>query len=709
MEQNQFMKLLNKLPDGPKKDELLKKMARLQPRKNEKRGADGLKDTFEFKPTGHIKIEAIDETGKVTGVLADKDNLVVDGADEIVLRAFSGDPDRMLYKNRKVKGTAPVVVHVLESKLGGLSIVAGGEIVHAPGVLWSAANDNDFDVEYSYFPNVVYIKEETAKEFGKKSFSITNVPATDRLPLSAEVHSNYTNLFIGIGEGETYGVSLTDKRLVLSDTASFTATADRLETTVEAAEVTITEKISRLVLEVEKSNAGAQIDVYVNGVLKETIETLDSELTEPETAKFSYNDFDPEVITEIRLVHSGSDNGVINAKMSIVNLNFDALSKDMTGLMKEFTNFSTKFDTAIVLNTTPMAPYTIQLPHHPVKAQTAKFTYEGLEFTEVDTLAEVEATTYFVDAIHGIVHFNRALSGILGTYEITGEIFDTEMVATMTATTKNDSKVVVANATDVAMTGLVNASNKVFNTPHNKLHADTLVMKKNGVALLPADITSINLATGQVTLVVAPAAGTLLTATYTHDQTVTASVSLLKYTLPREIKEGSITLKDQNGLALVENEDLYTFANGEYFIDAVDAKVVYIATKVADGSNLLKVETVYSSDALPGVETGYKRAVIEKPKEANIYPWFELDKGNVRFVAEFPEKSLNSNITIREMGLFDGPRADDKVKGFKNYPVKAFSLVRVGDTVKTVDTGIRITWTITLKNEENQPFQGGNN
>src|SRR5690606_19910773 len=121
------------------------------------------------------------------------------------------------------------------------------------------------------------------------------------------------------------------------------------------------------------------------------------------------------------------------------------------------------------------------------------------------------------------------------------------------------------------------------------------------------------------------------------------------------------------------------------------------------------VEVTYKSKERPGVPTNYARAVIEKPKTTNEYPWFELDKGSVRFVAEFPEFTPAHNITIREMGLFDGPRADDKISGYYNYPVKAFSLVRVGETRKEVNTGIRITWTITLMNSEGQPFQGGNN
>lgn len=703
------MKLFNMLPEGVKKEALRKKMASLQPPKNEKRGAGGLEDTFNFKTTGHIKIESIDEKGSVTGVLADKNNLVVDGADEIVLRAFSGDPDRMLYKNRKVKDATPILVHVLESKLGGSAIMAAGEILHAPSVLWSAVNDEKFNVEYSYYPTTVFIKEEASKEFGKKAFSVSNVAAADRYPLTSEVHSTYTNLFIGIGSGEAKAVALNDPRLVLSEAAAFTTTEARLETTTELAEVKINQKISRFYLDVEKSNLGAQIDVFVNGVLKETIETNDSELLAPETAHFEYIGLDPEVLTEVRLVHSGSGTGSLSPKMTLVGFSFDALSKDMNSLIAEFENFETVFNTAIVLNTTPMPPYTIQLPHFPVKANTAKFIYEGTNFTEVLTAEELAATTFFVDATHGLVHFNRALSGLLGTFEVTGELFDTELATTMVATTLNASKVALETSTDVAVAGTVNGLNKVYTTPNGSLQNGTLTLKKNGVLIPASGIESINLATGTITLVTAPTTGDSLTATYSYDKNIVANVSVNKYTLPYNVKPGTLSLKDQNGEALTENNDLYTFNDAEFMVDVIDPKVVYISLKANDSSNLIKVEAVYKSDELPGVSTGYKRAVIDKPKAANIYPWFELDKGNVRFVAEFPENSFNQNVTIREMGLFDGPRVDDKIKGFKNYPVKAFSLVRVGDTVKSVDTGIRITWTITLLNEDNQPFQGGNN
>src|SRR5690606_4288087 len=98
--------------------------------------------------------------------------------------------------------------------------------------------------------------------------------------------------------------------------------------------------------------------------------------------------------------------------------------------------------------------------------------------------------------------------------------------------------------------------------------------------------------------------------------------------------------------------------DGKFMLDEADNKVIKVAQKDASGELITIVEVTYKSKERPGVPTNYARAVIEKPKTTNEYPWFELDKGSVRFVAEFPEFTPAHNITIREMGLFDGPRAD---------------------------------------------------
>src|SRR5690606_4307939 len=96
-----------------------------------------------------------------------------------------------------------------------------------------------------------------------------------------------------------------------------------------------------------------------------------------------------EAETSVRIVHSGSEDGVQNPVMAITGLRMDALHKGMNRLMKEFTNFETVFDTPAMYNTTPMAPYTIQLPHHPVTEGTVAIKYEGIEFHEVASVEEL--------------------------------------------------------------------------------------------------------------------------------------------------------------------------------------------------------------------------------------------------------------------------------------------------------------------------------
>jgi hypothetical protein len=695
-------RLMGMLPEGPKKEALRQKLSAFTS-KSQKRGGDGLQDSFEFTPKGHIRIEAIDESGNVVGTLADQPNLVVDGAEEILLRSFSGDPNRTLFKNRIPKVSPTGKIYIEEAKLAGANLFDGSQLLHAPNILWASVNDDDFEVSYGYYPVTVYVKEEVSTEFGKKAFSISKTPATGFVPLSAEVYSTYTNMFIGIGEGKNVPVALTDNRLSYSE--GFVPTEDGARTTSEGASLSFEQKISNFVLEYEASNNGAQIDVYVNGALKATIEAFDSELEAPETRTFEFNELDYEVASEVKFTHSGSDNEIVDAEMAIVGLHFDALTKGMNGLMKEFKNFELDFATPAVYNTTPMGPFTIQLPNFPVKDGSVKVSYNEAEFTQVETEDELADTTFIVDHLHGTVRFNRALTGVSATYSITGEIYDSELVSTMSSAT-----VTVVTPTNTPYsetpTGAVNSSNKVFTLSKQNIVEGTVVIKVNGAAVVPQ---SINLETRQVTLETAPTTGQSVRAEYTYVLDVTTNKTSNKYTTEFPINPGTVKVFDQNGAELALAATPAEFGDGKFIVDEVDPKVIKIAQKDALGVVITKVEVVYKSDSKPGFATNYKRAVIQKPKTVNEYPWFELDNGAVRFVAEFPELSPAYNITIREMGLFDGPRADDKVAGFRNFPVKAFSLVRVGETRKDVNTGIRITWTITLLNNEGQPFQGGRN
>lgn len=704
MNKNLIQKMLDLLPDGRKKERLISKYKRVLESKNG--GEGGLQDSFELEPKGHIKIEEIDSSGKVLGVLADQSNLVVNGAEEILLRSFSGDPNRILFKNRLPKQDETEIFFIEEGKLSGENLFDGDQLLHSPNVLWSAVDDSKFDVGYGYFPITVYIKEETSTEYGKKAFRIYKDAVPGSVPLSAEIYSTYTNMFIGIGEGKHYKLNMNDPRLIFSE--GFSPSEDAAQTSVEKHEVKYIGKISRFALDYEVTNKGAKIEIYVNGSLRDTVDSLDESLSNPITKSIEYDGFDNTVETEIKIVHAGANSDIENPEMTLKALYVDELTKDMNGLIKEFKNFESEFLTPAVYNTTPMGPYTIQLPNFPVKKGSVEIKYNELIFTEVDSPDKLTDNTFYLDDLHGVIEFNRALAGVNITYSITGEIYDTELPDTMTAT-----NVSYVTASDLKQSetpvGVVNGLNKTFTLTKKNIKKDTVIIKKSGIDLDESDISQIDYSTGEVVLEVAPNSGETITAEYVYVHEETTTIDANKYTTPYEIKEGTLRLFDQNGEELQRAENKQDFGDGKYMLVEGNKRAVLISLKNKDSESITRIEAIYKSDEKPGVPTNYSRAVIEKPKTVNEYPWFELDKGAVRFVAEFPELKPSHNVTIREMGLFDGPRMDDKIAGFNNYPVKAFSLVRVGETRKDVNTGIRITWTITLLNEEGKPFQGGNN
>jgi hypothetical protein len=623
MNKSALDKLFSMLPEGKRKQELMAKYNRVQTN-TKKRGGDGLQDSFELKPKGHITIEAINDKGDVVGVLADQPNLVVDGAEEILLRSFSGDPNRILYKNRKPKSASGATgkIYISESKLNETPITDGSTILHAPNVLWAEVNEEDFDISYGFYPETLFLKEETSEEVGKKAFSLSTSSSSGRIPFGAEIYSTYTNMFIGIGEGKNYSLPLTDSRLVADEGVVKTAESITADTTGQTIE--FNGKISNFTLEFEASSTGAAAEIYVNNSLAETINAEDANLTAPETVSYSMDAISSESATSLRIVHAGGQT------LKVTGVYLDELQEGMNHLMGELENFETKFSTPSIFNTTPMGPFTVQIPHFPLKEGTVNFVYEGLTFSEVTTVEELHNTAFVVDHLHGVVTFNRALSGLMATYEVTGELHDKVMTSTLTA---------------------------------------------RGVTVEVSE-------------------GTF--------ESRTANV----YKAALDAKEGTVRVLDHNGIEMTEAETS-GLVDGTFALSADNKKEILVSRNDAAGEAITKIEVIYKSDARPGVPTNYARAVIEKPKTVNEYPWFELDKGAVRFVAEFPELKPAKNITIREMGLFDGPRVDDKIAGFRNYPVKAFSLVRVGETRKDANTGIRITWTITLLNAEGETFKGG--
>lgn len=695
-------KLMSILPEGEKKEALRQKLSTITT-KSKKRGGDGLQDSFEFKPTGHIKIEAINETGEVVGTLADQPNLVLNGAEEILLRAFSGDPNRILYKNRVPKKDVTNKFYVEEGKLEGAQLFDGSQLLHAPNVLWSSVDDSEFDVTYGYYPVTAYVKEESSTEFGKKAFSFSKTMTNGYVPINAELYSTYTNMFIGIGEGKNYTLQLNDPRLTYSE--GFTDEDGAVVAVAENTEVKLKQKVSHFSFDYEASNNGAQIDIVINDKIEQTIDAFDNSLDNPEIRSYEINNLNPEEVTEVKIVHSGASASLVDPRMLIKAIRVDALDKTMSKLMKEFKSYESDFTTPTVFNTTPMAPYTIQLPNFPLKENSVGITYDEIEFTEVETEEELTDTTFLVDNLHGVIRFNRALTGVLLTYSISGDIYDTELVSTMTATTVQVSKSTETFVTETPA-GTIDGANKSFILSKENIKKDTIIVKVDNVAVA---VSNVDLDAKKVTLETAPTLEQVVSVEYMYDLVSTVPAQANKYMTAHKITKGSVKVYDQDGTELTVVDAAADFGHGKVVLDELDPKAILIAQKNELGANITKVEVTYKSEEKPGIPTNYTRAVVEKPKSLNAYPWFELDKGSVQFVAEFPELKPSHNVIIREMGLFDGPRPEDKITGFRNFPVKAFSMVRVGETRKDTNTGIRITWTITLLNENSQPFQGGRN
>lgn len=648
-------KILSLLPDGHKKRALQEKIKQLKSRSKPNKG--GLHDQFEFEPKGRIKIEEIDETGKVVNVLAEQSNLVVNGAEEILLRAFSGDPERLLFKNRIPKNKETKKFHV---NIDQVSKVVNGvdQLAASPNTFWKAVDDNEFEVSYSYHPITVYLREEVSDRVGHKAFTVHSEQVSGSIPLPAEVYSAHTNMFIGIGDGKHYDVSLDDERLTYSGNWSdknghkvSNSVGDRLE---------FTQKISNFVLGYQKSNTGGQIEVYIDDSLVETIETYDSELTEPVVQEKVFDNLDHENEHHVLLHFSGADPSVESPEIEITSLKFDALDKSMNGLIHEFENYTNRFDTTTAYNTTTTPPYVIQLNHFPVKLDSIVVDYNGQIYTRVSSLDDVTEGTYYADEKYGRLYFSRAHTNVLVTYETTGEIYalvDAAKLPGVTVTRHEQEK-----------------------------DPDT------GELLYWTDETMQEKTTGETDFPVF----------------VDVQEQARELTLDFEVKDQDlrvINYDTQEELTFVTSRN--DFKQGTFMINDRNKRRLTVHEKDLSGSTVLKLEVLYKSDEQPGVPTGYCRAIIEKPKSGINYPWYSLDKGEVEFVAEFPEGVPNHNVTIREMGLFDGPRPGDGIDGFNNYPVDAFSLVRVGETRKEASTGLRVTWVITLVNKDGEPYKGG--
>jgi hypothetical protein len=617
-------KLIAILPDSEKKAEL---MAKLQAVSGQPSGSKGLHDEFSLSPKGAIKIEAINDLGEVTGTLLEQSNLVVAGSEEILLRAFSGDTDRLLYKNRYPKSASVGKFYVPSQGLTSLLETVNGDLqlVFPVNEYWKGADDTQFSVSYGYRPRTVYLKEEVSDMPGMLAFSVQQAFTAGSVPISAEVYSSHTNMFIGIGDGKRYVVPFNDERLTISE--GWTDTAEgKKKATATGESISFKQKISNFKVRFEASKTSGQIEVKINGVVKEVIDGYDAGAAATYVTSKEYVGLDQTVETEVTLTYTGNNAGIAaGGNVVIEAIEFDALAVSMSSLLHEFDVFTNTFDTPTYYNTTTVAPFYTKVKHYPVDPTTVEVTYNNQKFTRVMDKSQLSDSTFFVDQVHGFIYFNRALTRLMITYKTTGDILESDL-------TSNYPKASVASGTN------------------------------NAVA----------------------------------------------YKTKFAIKGGSVTVTNgETGTVLTLAASDADFGNGKYLLDPLDPKKIILPLNGASGNPLKRVEVVYKSDERPGFPTGYNRKVIEKPKTGISYPWYSLDTGTVNFVVEFPEGMLNDDVTIREMALYDGPHPEDNILGYNNYPVKTFSLIRVGEIRKEVNTGLRITWSITLLNKDGQPFKGG--
>lgn len=688
---NILRSLVGNLKDSPMKRQLLEKL------NNKTKPSGGLHDEFQVSAKGHIMIEEIDEKGEVLGVLADKKNLVVDGAEHILLRAFAGDTERILFRNRIPKATNGVSqkYHV---RLNELTETVNGytTLAHNPNVIWAAVNEDDFETEYAFNPITLFIKEEVSTEPNQKAFTISKTQVSGSVPLQAEIYSGYSNFFIGIGDGVKRAMDLSDARITKS---GFTLDADKLVSNSQGDVISIEEKVSYAAFTLEKSNQGGQVEVKINDVVDRTIETYDSNLGEGVTEDFlvELTELDFEQNQKIELTFVGADPATTSPVVVVKAIETDALQKKDNALIREFKNFENRFDTIENYNTLPTPDenghFMFRLMNFPVVDGSVKVVYDGTPFEAVTDKSELVTGKYFVDHTRGYVYLSDALTGLAVTFETTGEFYEDQRENLLV------SKNVSATAVRGGVTGAIDGDNRVFQ-PEGYVDGigsvSSVSVYVDGVKAL----SGYSVSGPNVTFSSAPAPGTTLEIEYNY------SIPVRSYTLAYT-PNGSVQVFDKAKVAYDEGVGLHELAQpGVVFMNPANDKEVYISTRVKGGEAIGNIDLTYPTDERPGVPTGYKRSVIEKPKGINQYPWFKLDRGEIQFVAEYKESTPKQAVTIREMGLFDGPRADDGIRGYKNYPVSAFSLVRVAPTRKDTKTGMRITWTITLTDENGNAFKG---
>lgn len=145
------------------------------------------------------------------------------------------------------------------------------------------------------------------------------------------------------------------------------------------------------------------------------------------------------------------------------------------------------------------------------------------------------------------------------------------------------------------------------------------------------------------------------------------------------------------GVEFVKAPDTLAPAPGQYqYVNDAAGKVVGFQF----AEQLTGVSVTYRSEQ--AYATQYGRALIERPTTAPDYPYYNYKDGTLTLVAELPPGVPNYNITVRELGLFNGPRVADGIEGWGDIAAKMFAVSRVSPITKTTRDGLRVKWTVAL-------------
>lgn len=708
---------IEQMPNGFRKQRLESILSKLvasrkvtnQKQESKRKGGGTLEDKLLYNPTGHIKVDLM-QKGKVIDTPVDKQNLVVKGSKEITLSALSGDVKHALFKNRTIKaelGVTELEFDIPKAALRGKPLADGIRLLHTSDVIWNHVNEDDFSHEFSYIPKVSYLEEVPSSDPTKIRVKLTESANATKIQLMSEFYSGSTNLFIALGKGKDLPMAPKgDKRFKFTSESDFTLDAYKITTKTKGASFTFTDKISRFRLVLETHKLGADVKVSVDDEELETLVTYQS--GENKTLTFEKTGLDLGKQTTIKIEHSDSVEVSEGSELIIKEFRTDALDEGMNQLIEELKDYELDFTSPTLYKTTVEAPYTVTLPHHFINKESIRIDYEEGKMVQVGSKEEVKKDHYFFDEATSTLYFNSALTSLYIGYTIDQKKmlqFDVSQANGDVTSTTITRDITTTHTQAPNSYGTGDDSETVFTLGHKGVKKETLNVTVNAV---PKEIdTDFTLAydavsdKDQITFNDPVPDTEIVMAGYDYEVTTPTPTQVMKIELADVTKEAVLNVEDLLGEKELTKEEGEPFVEGQY--------------QVLEGAILINPGTVTNvavsvkDDQYQGEKTNYKRQVIQKDKTPTFYPWYELDKGVVNFVAEFEEGVFAQNFTIREMMLCNGPREEDGIEGFNGYKTKAFSLVRIPEVPVPTNVGIRVTWSIKLMDKDNKPYLGGNN